>query len=286
MAVDDQEHGRQGTLTVEKMALDGKGFPQPTGECRDTRSRLAGPGAWARTSTCRCCDGVPGLAIKDGTVQVAPQHDDRLRGHFRRWRHGAVGAHRDRGGRARQEGGAPHRRLALRAVAPCRPQKHELATFEKLESLVLQRRAEDGAADARPRAPHVDLRRGRQGGLDETNALFEARRCLSCGNCFECDNCYGVCPDNAVIKLGPGHALRVRLRLLQGLRHLRRRVSLRRDRDGPGDHLKPPRGPAAARTRTRGGNDRMPTERSRPSPAGQADPRVVPAGIALLRDPC
>jgi len=41
-------------------------------------------------------------------------------------------------------------------------------------------------------------------GLDESNALFEARRCLSCGNCFECDNCYGVCPDNAVIKLGPG----------------------------------------------------------------------------------
>jgi 2-oxoacid:acceptor oxidoreductase delta subunit (pyruvate/2-ketoisovalerate family) len=37
------------------------------------------------------------------------------------------------------------------------------------------------------------------------NALYEARRCLSCGNCFECDNCYGVCPDNAVIKLGPGN---------------------------------------------------------------------------------
>jgi 2-oxoacid:acceptor oxidoreductase delta subunit (pyruvate/2-ketoisovalerate family) len=36
------------------------------------------------------------------------------------------------------------------------------------------------------------------GGLDESNALFEARRCMSC------DNCYGVCPDNAVIKLGPG----------------------------------------------------------------------------------
>jgi 2-oxoacid:acceptor oxidoreductase delta subunit (pyruvate/2-ketoisovalerate family) len=43
-----------------------------------------------------------------------------------------------------------------------------------------------------------------QGGLTADNALFEARRCLSCGNCFECDNCYGVCPDNAVIKLGPG----------------------------------------------------------------------------------
>jgi 2-oxoacid:acceptor oxidoreductase delta subunit (pyruvate/2-ketoisovalerate family) len=42
-------------------------------------------------------------------------------------------------------------------------------------------------------------------GLDESNALFEARRCMSCGNCFSCDNCYGVCPDNAVLKLGePG----------------------------------------------------------------------------------
>ena len=41
------------------------------------------------------------------------------------------------------------------------------------------------------------------GGLDESNALFEARRCMSCGSCFACDNCYGVCPDNAVIKLDP-----------------------------------------------------------------------------------
>ena len=47
-----------------------------------------------------------------------------------------------------------------------------------------------------------------QGGLDETNALYEACRCLSCGNCSECDNCYGVCPDNAVIKLGAGQRFR------------------------------------------------------------------------------
>ena len=40
-------------------------------------------------------------------------------------------------------------------------------------------------------------------GLDESTALFEARRCMSCGNCLACDNCYGVCPDNAVIKLEP-----------------------------------------------------------------------------------
>ena len=37
----------------------------------------------------------------------------------------------------------------------------------------------------------------------------EARRCLSCGNCFECDNCYGMCPDNAIVKLGPGNRFRI-----------------------------------------------------------------------------
>ena len=58
--------------------------------------------------------------------------------------------------------------------------------------------------------PMLDLVR-RQSGFEEVlrdytedNAQLEARRCLSCGNCFECDNCYAVCPDNAVIKLGPG----------------------------------------------------------------------------------
>lgn len=41
-------------------------------------------------------------------------------------------------------------------------------------------------------------------GLDAEHAVFEARRCFSCGSCFECDNCFGMCPDDAIIKLGPG----------------------------------------------------------------------------------
>ena len=45
-------------------------------------------------------------------------------------------------------------------------------------------------------------------GLDQEAAVFEARRCLSCGNCFECDGCYGACPETAVIKLGPGRRYR------------------------------------------------------------------------------
>ncbi len=41
-------------------------------------------------------------------------------------------------------------------------------------------------------------------GLTASEALFEAKRCLSCGNCFECDACLGACPERAITKLGPG----------------------------------------------------------------------------------
>lgn len=45
-------------------------------------------------------------------------------------------------------------------------------------------------------------------GLTAEEAKFEASRCLSCGNCFECDGCLGACPEDAVIKLGPGNRYR------------------------------------------------------------------------------
>ncbi len=45
-------------------------------------------------------------------------------------------------------------------------------------------------------------------GLTTEEAEFEARRCLSCGNCFECDGCFGACPEDAIIKLGPGNRYR------------------------------------------------------------------------------
>ena len=45
-------------------------------------------------------------------------------------------------------------------------------------------------------------------GLSADEATFEARRCLSCGNCCECDGCLGACPEDAVIKLGPGRRYR------------------------------------------------------------------------------
>ncbi len=91
----------------------------------------------------------------------------------------------------------------VRGEAYARSPVPALAGFDRLNTWYY-------AEADKSRQPALDLARRQsgfdevEGGLDETNALFEARRCLSCGNCFECDNCYGVCPDNAVIKLGPG----------------------------------------------------------------------------------
>ena len=97
------------------------------------------------------------------------------------------------------------------AAAP----SHDLATFERLNTWYYT----DAPKTVRPM---LDIIRRQstfdevQGSLSEENALFEARRCLSCGNCFECDNCYGVCPDNAVIKLGPGNRFEFNLDYCKG----------------------------------------------------------------------
>src|SRR5689334_5989375 len=61
--------GDGGTLTVEKMALDAKGYPQPTGEFEtlETDSLVLALGQDVDLSL---LNGVPGLGINDGTVQV------------------------------------------------------------------------------------------------------------------------------------------------------------------------------------------------------------------------
>ncbi len=38
-------------------------------------------------------------------------------------------------------------------------------------------------------------------GLNEEQAIGEAKRCMSCGLCFECDNCVIFCPQDAVFKV-------------------------------------------------------------------------------------
>ena len=63
---------------------------------------------------------------------------------------------------------------------------------------------QDRAPAARAGAPHQQLRRGARAASTEATRCSRRAAACRCGNCFECDNCYGVCPDNAVIKLGPG----------------------------------------------------------------------------------
>ncbi len=41
-------------------------------------------------------------------------------------------------------------------------------------------------------------------GLSETEAIDEAKRCMSCGMCFECDNCVIFCPQDAVYRVKKG----------------------------------------------------------------------------------
>ena len=91
----------------------------------------------------------------------------------------------------------------LRGETFLSPVKHEIADFDKLNTWYYS----DAPRTLRPMLDVVRRSSGFGevvGDLDEDNALYEARRCMSCGNCFECDNCYGVCPDNAITKLGPG----------------------------------------------------------------------------------
>jgi 2-oxoacid:acceptor oxidoreductase delta subunit (pyruvate/2-ketoisovalerate family) len=190
-----------GTLTVEKMKLDEKGFPQPTGEF-ETLEADSLVLALGQDVDLSLLDNVPGLAIADGVVKVDANMMTGYAGIFaggdmvpsERTVTVAIG----HGKKA-----ARHIDAWLRGGRYEAPPKHELASADRLNTWYY--------ADA-PQSvqPALDLVRRQStfdevvGGLDEGNALFEARRCLSCGNCFECDNCYGVCPDNAVIKLGPG----------------------------------------------------------------------------------
>jgi 2-oxoacid:acceptor oxidoreductase delta subunit (pyruvate/2-ketoisovalerate family) len=54
------------------------------------------------------------------------------------------------------------------------------------------------------------------GGLSTETALYEARRCLSCGNCIGCDNCIAVCPDNAVVRIEGAHGYAIDLDYCKG----------------------------------------------------------------------
>jgi len=201
-------------LTIEKMELDAKGNPQPTGEFEtlEADSLVLALGQDVDLSP---LDGVPGLVVKDGVVQVDTV--TMMTGHPGIFAGGDMVPAERNVTVAVGHGKKAARQIDawLRMRKPEVPAKHEPATFERLNPWYYS----DAPKTVRPQ---LDIARRTssfdevQGGLTEDNALFEARRCLSCGNCFECDNCYGVCPDNAVIKLGPGKRFQFNLDYCKG----------------------------------------------------------------------
>jgi len=189
------------TLVLEKMALDESGFPQPTGELEalDADCLVL---ALGQESDLSLVHDAADIEVEDGVVRVGP---DMMTGHPGVFAGGdMVPAERTvtvAVGHGKQA--ARHIDAWLRGTAHRPPPRHLVATVESLNTWYYA----DAPKTVRPR---LDIARRTStfdevvAGLDEGTALFEARRCMSCGNCFECDNCYGVCPDNAVVKLGAG----------------------------------------------------------------------------------
>jgi NADPH-dependent glutamate synthase beta subunit-like oxidoreductase len=193
-------------LKVEIMEVDEGGRPHPTGEY-ETLAADTVILALGQDSDTAFMQGVEGVEIaRDGTVKVSPTFMTGRPGLFAGG--DMVPAERS------VTVAVGHGKRAARCIdawlasgAYAAPAKHEVATFDKLHVWYFgdAPKRTQAERDAEDRIAGFDEVIG---GLDETSATFESRRCLSCGNCFECDGCLGACPEDAVIKLGPGNRYR------------------------------------------------------------------------------
>ena len=191
---------------VEVMEVDEAGRPRPTGifETLEADALIMALGQDVDTEFLRAVSGVE--FAQDGTVVVDEQMMTGQRGLFaggdmvpsERTVTVAVG----HGKKA-----ARYVDAFLRGRQYKKPPKHKIVGFESLRVWYFK------AVDQRTQG-FMDASRRTSGfaevvhGLTEREALFEARRCLSCGNCFECDGCYGACPEDAIVKLKPGKRYR------------------------------------------------------------------------------
>jgi NADPH-dependent glutamate synthase beta subunit-like oxidoreductase len=193
-------------LTVEAMDLDDTGFPRPTGrfEALAADTVILALGQETDTAFLR---QVPGVEFgRDGTVQVSASLMTGCPGVFAGG--DMVPAERTvTVGVGHGKKAARHIDAWLRAAELAAPPKHDLAGFGLLNLWYLG----DAARRQQPESPPEDRLAGFGevvGGLTQAEAVYEAGRCLSCGNCCECDGCLGACPEDAVIKLGPGNRYR------------------------------------------------------------------------------
>jgi formate dehydrogenase beta subunit len=193
-------------LTVEAMELDADGRPHPTGRLEKLTTDAIVLALGQETDS-RFLRQVPGIEFAaDGAVKVGA---DMMTGHAGIFAGGdmvpgeqSVTISVGHGKRAARNIDA-WLRGARHEPAP----KHSLVGFDALHLPVYS------DAEPRPQKTLALAERARGfdevvAGLTEKAARYEAQRCLSCGNCFECDNCYAACPEDAIIKLGPGRRYR------------------------------------------------------------------------------
>ena len=190
------------SLTVERMVLDADGRPQPTGEV-ETLEAESIVLALGQQSDSAFLKQVNGVAFKsDATVVVGP---DMMTGHPGIFAGGDLVPGERTVTVAVGHGKRAARNIDawLRGTSYAPRPKAPLVSFDMLHLPVF--------SDVLPSAQRVMSDAERLGGFGEVvaglsaaQARREAQRCLSCGNCFECDNCYAACPEQAIVKLGPG----------------------------------------------------------------------------------
>ncbi|MGD7731914.1 NAD(P)-binding protein [Propionibacteriaceae bacterium G57] len=194
-------------ITVEIMELDESGRPRGTGrfEKLDADTVIMAVGQKPDTGFLH---NIPGLRFEDDTLQVDP---DTLMSDAPGIFAGGDAVPSERTvtvGTGHGKRAARNIDLYLTSGHLAPTAKHPVVEFGQMNLWYFRdsdSRRGQVEADVDERVAHFGEI---VAGLTPDEALFEAQRCLSCGNCFECDGCLGACPEDAVIKLGTDHRYR------------------------------------------------------------------------------
>lgn len=202
------------SITVEKMqVVDGKAVPTGEYETLEADSLILALGQEADTDFLKHIEGI--TFKEDGTtVEVNPSMMTGYPGIF-------AGGDMVPSERtvtiATGHGKKAARNIDawLRNSTYEKPANNPLVTIEKLQ-IWFKTNAEKKAQQ------HLEVEKAVEtfdeivAGYTTEEAVYEAQRCLSCGNCFECDSCYGACPEGAISKNGKGEGYTINYDLCTG----------------------------------------------------------------------
>ena len=202
------------SITVEKMqVVDGKAVPTGEYETLEADSLILALGQEADTDFLKNIEGI--TFKEDGTtVEVNPSMMTGYPGIF-------AGGDMVPSERtvtiATGHGKKAARNIDawLRNTTYEKPANNPLVTIEKLQ-IWFKTNAEAKAQQ------HLEIEKAVEtfdeivAGYTTEEAVYEAQRCLSCGNCFECDSCYGACPEGAISKNGKGEGYTINYDLCTG----------------------------------------------------------------------